>query len=71
VYPAPTDNRPEPQNQARPHEAILDPTGDFLVFPDLGADLLRVLRVDKKTLAYTDTVRILCSVPEGKRMLTM
>ncbi|KAK4039118.1 Lactonase, 7-bladed beta-propeller-domain-containing protein [Parachaetomium inaequale] len=54
VYPAPTDGRPEPQNQARPHEAILDPTGDFLVFPDLGADLLRVLRVDKETLEYTD-----------------
>jgi 6-phosphogluconolactonase (cycloisomerase 2 family) len=54
VYPKPTDARPAPQDQARPHHAILDPTGDFLVFPDLGADLLRVLRVDKETLEYTD-----------------
>jgi 6-phosphogluconolactonase (cycloisomerase 2 family) len=58
VYPKPTDARPAPQDQARPHHAILDPTGDFLVFPDLGADLLRVLRVDKETLEYTDLVRI-------------
>ncbi|KAK4156520.1 Lactonase, 7-bladed beta-propeller-domain-containing protein [Chaetomidium leptoderma] len=55
VYPAPSDNLPEPRNQARPHEAILDPTGDFLVFPDLGADLLRVLKVNKETLETTDT----------------
>ncbi|KAK4126114.1 extracellular aldonolactonase [Parathielavia appendiculata] len=55
VYPAPGDNRPEPQNQARPHHAVLDPTGNFLVFPDLGADLLRVLRVNQNTLQYTDT----------------
>ncbi|KAK3906885.1 Lactonase, 7-bladed beta-propeller-domain-containing protein [Staphylotrichum tortipilum] len=55
VFPANADARPSPQEQARPHEAILDPTGDFLVFPDLGSDLLRVLRVDKETLAYTTT----------------
>ncbi|KAK4103586.1 extracellular aldonolactonase [Parathielavia hyrcaniae] len=55
VYPVPGDNRPEPQNQARPHHAVLDPTGNFVVFPDLGADLLRVLRVDQNTLQYTDT----------------
>ncbi|KAH6856534.1 Lactonase, 7-bladed beta-propeller-domain-containing protein [Chaetomium sp. MPI-CAGE-AT-0009] len=54
VYPANPDVRPAPQEQARPHEAILDPTGDFLVFPDLGADLLRVLKVDKETLQHTD-----------------
>ncbi|KAK4236202.1 Lactonase, 7-bladed beta-propeller-domain-containing protein [Achaetomium macrosporum] len=55
VFPKPPDNRPEPQNQARPHEAVLDPTGNFLVFPDLGADLLRTFRADKKTLALTES----------------
>ncbi|KAL2023392.1 hypothetical protein VTK56DRAFT_2749 [Thermocarpiscus australiensis] len=54
VFPAPGDNLPNPQEQARPHEAILDPTGNYLVFPDLGADLLRVFKVDKATLKYTE-----------------
>ncbi len=57
LFPANAETRPAPQDSARPHEAILDPTGDFLVFPDLGSDLLRVLHVDKATLAYTETVR--------------
>lgn len=56
VFPAPADNLPSPQNQARPHQAVLDPTGEFLVFPDLGADLLRVFKVDKATLQYTEAV---------------
>ncbi|KAG7287846.1 hypothetical protein NEMBOFW57_007363 [Staphylotrichum longicolle] len=55
VFPANAEVRPEPQNQARPHQAVLDPTGEFLVFPDLGADLLRVLKVDQATLGYTET----------------
>jgi 6-phosphogluconolactonase (cycloisomerase 2 family) len=53
-YPGRNDSAAPPQEQARPHEAILDPTGDFLVFPDLGADLIRVLAVDKATLQYTE-----------------
>ncbi|KAL2158966.1 hypothetical protein VTH06DRAFT_2996 [Thermothelomyces fergusii] len=53
-YPPPTDGLPDPQNSARPHEAILDPTGEFLVFPDLGADQIRVLKVDKETLEYVE-----------------
>lgn len=57
MFPANAEVRPDPQNQARPHQAVLDPTGEFLVFPDLGADLLRVLKVDKATLGYTETVR--------------
>ncbi|KAK4251572.1 Lactonase, 7-bladed beta-propeller-domain-containing protein [Corynascus novoguineensis] len=54
VYPAPDDGLPDPQNSARPHEAILDPTGEFLVFPDLGADQIRVLKVNKETLEYEE-----------------
>ncbi|KXX73474.1 hypothetical protein MMYC01_210551 [Madurella mycetomatis] len=55
LFPAPADNRSNPQEQARPHQAVLDPTGEFLVFPDLGADLLRVFKVDKETLQYTES----------------
>lgn len=58
------DDLEAPQDQARPHQAILDPTGDFLVFPDLGADLLRVLKVDKATLKHTEAV---CIRSSGQR----
>ena len=76
LFPANAETRPAPQDSARPHEAILDPTGDFLVFPDLGSDLLRVLHVDKATLAYTESVRIgssdapACCRMHGTEMLT-
>lgn len=62
-YPGRDDGAAAPQEQARPHEAILDPTGDFLVFPDLGADLIRVLAVDKATLQYTEKV---CKSPASR-----
>lgn len=62
VFPLPGDEREAPQNQARPHQAILDPTGEFIVSSDLGADLLRVLRVNKETLEYTEAV---CSIRAG------
>jgi 6-phosphogluconolactonase (cycloisomerase 2 family) len=60
VYPGRNDTVPAPQEQSRPHEAILDPTGEFLVFPDLGADYIRVLHVDKETLTHTEKV---CKTP--------
>ncbi|KAK4165124.1 Lactonase, 7-bladed beta-propeller-domain-containing protein [Cladorrhinum sp. PSN259] len=47
TFPAPTEaGATEAQKQARPHQAVLDPTGKFLVFPDLGSDLVRVFKVD-------------------------
>jgi 6-phosphogluconolactonase (cycloisomerase 2 family) len=34
-----------------PHEALLDPTGNFILIPDLGADLIHLYRINsKKTL---------------------
>ena len=35
-----------------PHEALTDPTGKFLLLPDLGADLVRVFALDPKTLEF-------------------
>lgn len=59
VFPNPTEKSSYTQQaQSRPHEAVLDPTGDFLLFPDLGSDLLRVFKVDKKTLSLTEAVSI-------------
>jgi len=38
--------RPDRQEAPHLHDAVLDPTGKFLVVPDLGADLLRIFKVD-------------------------
>ena len=38
------------QDSPHPHEAITDPTGQYLLVPDLGADLVRVYGIDFGTL---------------------
>ncbi|KAF2764409.1 putative isomerase YbhE [Teratosphaeria nubilosa] len=38
------------QNASHEHEAILDPTGQYILVPDLGADLVRVFCFDKESL---------------------
>ncbi|KAF2241703.1 putative isomerase YbhE [Trematosphaeria pertusa] len=47
----PGDNHgPKPQqDKAHVHEAILDPTGQYLVFPDLGLDRVHVYCIDPST----------------------
>ncbi|KAF9632501.1 putative extracellular aldonolactonase protein [Lasiodiplodia theobromae] len=37
---------PDRQDAPHEHEAILDPTGKFIIVPDLGADLVRVFSYD-------------------------
>ncbi|KAL2144215.1 hypothetical protein VTI28DRAFT_9426 [Corynascus sepedonium] len=37
------------QDKPHPHEVHVDPTGKFIVVPDLGADLLRVFRINAET----------------------
>ncbi|KAJ5170210.1 uncharacterized protein N7500_002993 [Penicillium coprophilum] len=40
----------KPQQDApHPHQVILDPTGDFVLVPDLGADQVRVYAINKRT----------------------
>ncbi|KAI1299471.1 Lactonase, 7-bladed beta-propeller-domain-containing protein [Xylaria venustula] len=34
------------QNAPHPHAALVDPTGKFLLVPDLGADLIRIFSID-------------------------
>ncbi|KAK4179209.1 Lactonase, 7-bladed beta-propeller-domain-containing protein [Triangularia setosa] len=51
-FPVTPDNRTG-QEQSRPHQGVLDPTGNFIVFPDLGWDLLRIYKVDKSSLQLT------------------
>jgi len=46
---------PDPARQDAPHEhqAILDPTSQYILVPDLGADLVRVFSWDDATLKLT------------------
>ncbi|QIW98684.1 hypothetical protein AMS68_004202 [Peltaster fructicola] len=46
---------PERQDAPHEHEAITDPTGRYLLVPDLGADLVRVFAIDADTLELTAT----------------
>ncbi|KEY68289.1 hypothetical protein S7711_07041 [Stachybotrys chartarum IBT 7711] len=34
------------QDASHPHQALVDPTGGFILVPDLGADLVRIFRID-------------------------
>ncbi|KAF2126308.1 putative isomerase YbhE [Dothidotthia symphoricarpi CBS 119687] len=38
---------PGRQEAPHPHHAFVDPTGDYLIVPDLGADLIRINKIDK------------------------
>ncbi|KAK3385164.1 YkgB protein [Podospora didyma] len=40
---------PERQDVPHLHDAVLDPTGSYIVVPDLGSDLLRIYNIDKGT----------------------
>ncbi|GKZ18517.1 hypothetical protein AbraIFM66951_003398 [Aspergillus brasiliensis] len=45
-----SETKQNPQQDApHPHQVILDPTGSFILVPDLGADLVRVYTIDKST----------------------
>lgn len=40
---------PTRQDAPHPHEALLDPTGKYILVPDLGADLVRIFSYDAET----------------------
>lgn len=44
---------PSRQDKPHPHSVFSDPTGKFIIAPDLGADLLRVFLVDATTGGLT------------------
>ncbi|KAK0715709.1 Lactonase, 7-bladed beta-propeller-domain-containing protein [Lasiosphaeris hirsuta] len=55
------------QEAPHPHQAILDPTGAFLVVPDLGSDLVRIFAIDKSTLKYTEVAPLVSAAGSGPR----
>ncbi|KAF2655890.1 putative isomerase YbhE [Lophiostoma macrostomum CBS 122681] len=45
---------PSRQDAPHPHHAFTDPTGDFLLVPDLGADLIRIYQITKSSGQLTE-----------------
>ncbi|OCL06363.1 putative isomerase YbhE [Glonium stellatum] len=64
-------NRPGPvaarQEAPHEHEAILDPTGRYLLFPDLGADLVRVYSFDASTSSLVEREPLKADPGSGPR----
>ncbi|TFB03612.1 putative 6-phosphogluconolactonase [Trichoderma ghanense] len=62
--------RPDRQDAPHPHEAVLDPTGKFLLVPDLGMDLIHLYSFDPNTLALKDITPLSVKPGSGPRHLT-
>src|SRR5256885_5289354 len=60
---------PVPNRQEAPHlhEAIVDPTQQYILVPDLGADLVRVYAIDQKTNALCDKAPLQAKPGSGPR----
>ncbi|KAL1845853.1 hypothetical protein VTK73DRAFT_423 [Phialemonium thermophilum] len=58
---------PVRQDAAHPHEALVDPTGQFLVVPDLGSDLVRIFSIDSDTLKWTELDPLVAVPGSGPR----
>lgn len=65
--PGPVPNR---QEAPHPHQAIVDPTGQYVLVPDLGADLVRVFAVNPKTNMLTATAPLQAQAGSGPRHAT-
>lgn len=58
---------PARQDRPHPHEVLVDPTGQFLLSPDLGADLVRVFLLDRETLEWTAVEPLVATPGSGPR----
>lgn len=58
---------PSRQDKPHPHSVNLDPTGHFLVAPDLGADLLRIFLADPTTGILTPCPTAATAPGDGPR----
>lgn len=56
------------QHQPHPHQVIMDPSGKFLIVPDLGADLIRIyLMSHDERLRFTALAPVLVPAGSGPR----
>lgn len=58
---------PSRQDRPHPHSVIPDPTGRFILAPDLGADLIRVFAIDATTGSLTACPAIATGPGDGPR----
>ena len=59
--------RPDRQDKPHPHAAFTDPSGKFLVVPDLGADLTRIFKIDANSGKLSDCPAIASLPADGPR----
>jgi len=58
---------PERQDAPHLHDAVLDPTKQFILVPDLGADLLRVFKVDGSAASASAVTSVKAVAGSGPR----
>lgn len=59
---------PDRQDAPHPHQAALDPTGRFILVPDLGADLIRIFAVPSgDSLEVTPIEPVVVAAGSGPR----
>lgn len=61
---------PGRQEAPHPHQSITDPSGKFVLVPDLGSDSVRVFSVNCKTLALKDLPALNVKPGSGPRHVT-
>lgn len=63
-----TQRGPNPrQDVPHPHEVGVDPTGQFMLVPDLGADLIRIFRIDQSSGRLTNCGNAQAGPGDGPR----
>lgn len=63
-----TGKGPLPEQDApHPHEAIMDPTGQYILAPDLGLDVVHIYTYDKTSLKLTEIDSLKVSPGTGPR----
>ncbi|KAK2746141.1 hypothetical protein FQN55_005770 [Onygenales sp. PD_40] len=58
---------PDRQTKPHPHQVIADPTGSFLIIPDLGADILRTYAIDQESGKLTACADAIAQPGAGPR----
>lgn len=63
-----TGSGPNPRQQGpHLHEAVIDPTGEYLIVPDLGADLVRIFTFNTTSLHLEALVPLQVPIGSGPR----
>ena len=58
---------PDRQEAPHPHQAVTDPTGKFILVPDLGADLVRIYSTSEDDLSVTSLEPLSVAAGAGPR----